>query len=52
MDLADKDPGSRQVYYDAAQEFANQNGLFFFEAMNMGRKASKRPSKSLKPMEK
>ena len=21
-----------QVYYDAAQEFANQNGLFFYEA--------------------
>eukprot|EP00913_Durusdinium_trenchii_P002774 g2566.t1 len=32
VDLADKDPASRQVYYDAAQEFANQNGLFFYEA--------------------
>lgn len=31
VDLADKDPASRQVYYDAAQEFANLNGLFFFE---------------------
>mmetsp|Transcript_14420 Transcript_14420/g.27016 ORF Transcript_14420/g.27016 Transcript_14420/m.27016 type:complete len:211 (+) Transcript_14420:151-783(+) len=31
VDLADKDPSSRQVYYDAAQEFANNNGLFFHE---------------------
>ncbi|CAE7736422.1 RABA2A [Symbiodinium pilosum] len=31
VDLADKDPSSRQVYYDAAQEFATQNGLLFFE---------------------
>mmetsp|Transcript_11240 Transcript_11240/g.19940 ORF Transcript_11240/g.19940 Transcript_11240/m.19940 type:complete len:214 (-) Transcript_11240:84-725(-) len=31
VDLADKDPSSRQVYYDAAQEFARQHGLFFTE---------------------
>ena len=29
----------RQVYYDAAQEFANLNGLFFFEAKQLENKA-------------
>jgi len=31
-DLTEKDPSCRQVYYDAAAEFARQNGLFFSEA--------------------
>jgi len=31
-DLVEKDPSSRQVYYDAAAEFARQKGLFFSEA--------------------
>ncbi|CAE8717276.1 unnamed protein product [Polarella glacialis] len=31
VDLADNDPSSRQVYYDAAAEFARQHGLFFCE---------------------
>mmetsp|Transcript_167902 Transcript_167902/g.533950 ORF Transcript_167902/g.533950 Transcript_167902/m.533950 type:complete len:212 (-) Transcript_167902:48-683(-) len=32
VDLAEKDPSSRQVYYDNAAEFARQHGLFFSEA--------------------
>merc|ERR1711972_845944 len=32
VDLAEKDPSARQVYYDAAAEFARQHGLFFSEA--------------------
>lgn len=32
MDLVEKDPSARQVYYDAAAEFARQHGLFFSEA--------------------
>merc|ERR1712203_768306 len=32
VDLAEKDPAVRQVYYDAAAEFARQHGLFFSEA--------------------
>merc|ERR1712032_9961 len=32
VDLAETDPATRQVYYDAAAEFARQNGLFFSEA--------------------
>jgi Rab family protein len=32
VDLAEKDPSVRQVYYDAAAEFARQHGLFFAEA--------------------
>jgi len=32
VDLAEKDAGERQVYYDAAAEFARQHGLFFSEA--------------------
>jgi len=32
FDLAEKGPSDRQVYYDAAAEFARQNGLFFAEA--------------------
>merc|ERR1712217_804016 len=32
VDLVEKDPSARQVYYDAAAEFARQNGLFFNEA--------------------
>jgi len=32
FDLAEKSPGDRQVYYDAAAEFARQNGLYFAEA--------------------
>mmetsp|Transcript_53519 Transcript_53519/g.86571 ORF Transcript_53519/g.86571 Transcript_53519/m.86571 type:complete len:217 (+) Transcript_53519:123-773(+) len=32
MDLAEKDPSARQVYYDAAAEFARQHGLLFSEA--------------------
>jgi Rab family protein len=32
VDLVEKDTGSRQVYYDAAAEFARQHGLFFSEA--------------------
>lgn len=31
-DLAEKDPAARQVYYEAAAEFAKQNGLLFSEA--------------------
>lgn len=31
-DLVEKDPSSRQVYFDAAAEFARQNGLWFSEA--------------------
>lgn len=31
-DLVDKDPNSRQVYNEAAADFAHQHGLFFFEA--------------------
>merc|ERR1712194_764351 len=31
-DLVEKDSSARQVYYDAAAEFARQNGLFFAEA--------------------
>merc|ERR1719379_2133352 len=32
VDLAEKDAAARQVYYDAAAEFARQHGLFFSEA--------------------
>eukprot|EP00928_Gymnodinium_smaydae_P087502 TRINITY_DN71758_c0_g1_i1.p2 TRINITY_DN71758_c0_g1~~TRINITY_DN71758_c0_g1_i1.p2 ORF type:complete len:245 (+),score=59.21 TRINITY_DN71758_c0_g1_i1:89-736(+) len=32
VDLVEKDPSARQVYYDAAAEFARANGLFFSEA--------------------
>mmetsp|Transcript_64546 Transcript_64546/g.154195 ORF Transcript_64546/g.154195 Transcript_64546/m.154195 type:complete len:220 (+) Transcript_64546:91-750(+) len=32
VDLVEKDPSARQVYYDGAVEFANQHGLFFLEA--------------------
>merc|ERR1719230_715789 len=32
VDLVEKDPAARQVFYDAAAEFARQNGLFFSEA--------------------
>merc|ERR1712150_189402 len=32
VDLVEKDPGSRQVYYDAAAEFARQHMLLFSEA--------------------
>jgi len=32
VDLVEKDPSMRQVYYDAAAEFARQHGLFFSEA--------------------
>eukprot|EP00403_Amphidinium_massartii_P047064 CAMPEP_0178459000 /NCGR_PEP_ID=MMETSP0689_2-20121128/47867_1 /TAXON_ID=160604 /ORGANISM="Amphidinium massartii, Strain CS-259" /LENGTH=206 /DNA_ID=CAMNT_0020085389 /DNA_START=155 /DNA_END=776 /DNA_ORIENTATION=+ len=32
VDLVEKDPSARQVYYDAAAEFARQHGLFFSEA--------------------
>lgn len=32
VDLVDKDSSARQVYYDAAAEFARQHGLFFSEA--------------------
>lgn len=32
VDLAEKDPSARQVYYDAAAEFARQHGLLFSEA--------------------
>merc|ERR1712151_1050546 len=32
VDLVDKDSSLRQVYTDAAAEFARQNGLFFSEA--------------------
>mmetsp|Transcript_83914 Transcript_83914/g.218463 ORF Transcript_83914/g.218463 Transcript_83914/m.218463 type:complete len:212 (+) Transcript_83914:87-722(+) len=32
VDLAKKDASTRQVYYDAAAEFARQHGLFFSEA--------------------
>merc|ERR1712196_218004 len=31
VDLADKDPAQRQVYYDAANEFARHHGLDFTE---------------------
>jgi Rab family protein len=32
VDLIEKDPQTRQVFYDAAHEFARQHGLFFKEA--------------------
>lgn len=32
VDLVDKDPGVRQVYFDAAAEFAKQYNLLFFES--------------------
>jgi len=32
VDLVEKDPSARQVYFDAAAEFARQHGLFFSEA--------------------
>eukprot|EP00448_Togula_jolla_P015830 CAMPEP_0170592998 /NCGR_PEP_ID=MMETSP0224-20130122/13213_1 /TAXON_ID=285029 /ORGANISM="Togula jolla, Strain CCCM 725" /LENGTH=217 /DNA_ID=CAMNT_0010916921 /DNA_START=62 /DNA_END=715 /DNA_ORIENTATION=- len=32
VDLVEKDPSARQVYYDAAKEFARQHGLSFSEA--------------------
>ncbi|CAE7757039.1 YPTC6 [Symbiodinium necroappetens] len=32
VDLVEKDPSQRQVYYDAAQEFAKLHGLIFAEA--------------------
>ncbi|CAE8684972.1 unnamed protein product [Polarella glacialis] len=32
VDLVEKDPSTRQVYYDAAAEFARQHGLIFSEA--------------------
>mmetsp|Transcript_48297 Transcript_48297/g.103568 ORF Transcript_48297/g.103568 Transcript_48297/m.103568 type:complete len:212 (-) Transcript_48297:84-719(-) len=32
VDIAEKEPSARQVYYDAAAEFARQHGLFFSEA--------------------
>jgi len=32
VDLAEKDPSCRQVYYDAAAEFARQHGLIFSES--------------------
>jgi len=32
VDLAEQDPSARQVYYDAAREFACQHGLLFSEA--------------------
>mmetsp|Transcript_118065 Transcript_118065/g.192224 ORF Transcript_118065/g.192224 Transcript_118065/m.192224 type:complete len:94 (+) Transcript_118065:53-334(+) len=32
VDLVEKDPSARQVYYDAAAEFARQHGLFFSES--------------------
>mmetsp|Transcript_19415 Transcript_19415/g.35181 ORF Transcript_19415/g.35181 Transcript_19415/m.35181 type:complete len:221 (-) Transcript_19415:109-771(-) len=32
VDLVEKDPSARQVYYDVAVEFANNHGLFFLEA--------------------
>merc|ERR1719201_1424167 len=32
VDLAERDPSARQVYYDAAAEFARQHGLFFSES--------------------
>lgn len=32
VDLIERDPSARQVYYDAAAEFARQHGLFFSEA--------------------
>eukprot|EP00746_Dinoflagellata_sp_MGD_P041538 gnl/MRDRNA2_/MRDRNA2_20044_c0_seq1.p1 gnl/MRDRNA2_/MRDRNA2_20044_c0~~gnl/MRDRNA2_/MRDRNA2_20044_c0_seq1.p1 ORF type:complete len:217 (-),score=50.53 gnl/MRDRNA2_/MRDRNA2_20044_c0_seq1:37-687(-) len=32
VDLVDKDPGVRQVFYDAAAEFAKQYNLLFFES--------------------
>merc|ERR1719253_2069307 len=32
LDLVEKDPTARQVYYDAAAEFARQHKLFFSEA--------------------
>eukprot|EP00441_Pelagodinium_beii_P028096 CAMPEP_0197661962 /NCGR_PEP_ID=MMETSP1338-20131121/51773_1 /TAXON_ID=43686 ORGANISM="Pelagodinium beii, Strain RCC1491" /NCGR_SAMPLE_ID=MMETSP1338 /ASSEMBLY_ACC=CAM_ASM_000754 /LENGTH=215 /DNA_ID=CAMNT_0043239617 /DNA_START=64 /DNA_END=711 /DNA_ORIENTATION=- len=32
VDLVEKDPSARQVYYDAAQEFSRQHGLIFSEA--------------------
>jgi len=35
VDLAEKDPQSRQVYWDNANEFARQHGLYFSEASAM-----------------
>merc|ERR1739848_879696 len=32
VDLVEKDPSARQVYYDAAAEFARMHGLFFCES--------------------
>lgn len=32
VDLAEQDPSARQVYYDAAREFATKHGLLFAEA--------------------
>lgn len=32
VDLVEKDPSARQVYYDAAAEFARQHGLLFSES--------------------
>merc|ERR1719203_2252693 len=32
VDLCEEDSSQRQVYYDAAAEFARQHGLFFSEA--------------------
>jgi Rab family protein len=32
VDLVEKDPSARQVYYDAAAEFAKQHGLLFSES--------------------
>eukprot|EP00931_Biecheleriopsis_adriatica_P056381 TRINITY_DN3340_c0_g1_i1.p1 TRINITY_DN3340_c0_g1~~TRINITY_DN3340_c0_g1_i1.p1 ORF type:complete len:219 (+),score=28.40 TRINITY_DN3340_c0_g1_i1:41-697(+) len=32
VDLVEKDPSVRQVYFDAAREFASQHGLIFSEA--------------------
>lgn len=32
VDLVEKDPSARQVYYDAAAEFARQHGLIFSES--------------------
>jgi len=32
VDLVEKDPSARQVYYDAAAEFARQQNLFFSES--------------------
>lgn len=32
VDLVEKDPSARQVYYDAASDFARQHNLFFSES--------------------